>query len=74
MDEKEKILKESLEKLEIPESLRPENIEKIVDETDAAEKKQSKKLLKWKYPAKGSFQKGRTKKIVVSPKKIKKRR
>lgn len=51
MDEKEKMLKESLEKLEIPESLRPENIEKIVDETDAAEKKQSKKLLKWKYPA-----------------------
>ena len=51
MNEKEKLIKDSLEKIEIPESLRPENIEKRLDEMGANEKKQPKKPFKWKYPA-----------------------
>ena len=48
MEDREKILKEALEQLEIPESLKPENMEKLLDEADKKEtpKKKNTRVIK----------------------------
>lgn len=51
MNEKEKLIKDSLEKIEIPESLLPENIEKKLDEADKRNASQKKPVRKWKGAA-----------------------